>query len=107
MHEGVTEDGVLSTCGICGCQVYMLDPAEMDWICDPCSMDGWSGIRKAYRLRRGDVISWGGRRMVILQEEDWGKRRVFQVRKDDGTTGDLVMRSIQAVYIHTDRDPSA
>ena len=35
-HEGVFEDGVLSTCGICQRQIHMLDPEEMDWICDDC-----------------------------------------------------------------------
>ena len=51
-HEGVFEDGVLATCGICGVRTHMLDPEEMDWICDPCSTAGWTGFTSAYMVHQ-------------------------------------------------------
>jgi len=106
MHEGHVEDGVLSTCGICGCEVYMLDPDEMSWICDPCSMDGWSGFKSAYRLRRGDVIHRRGERFVVLFEESFGKRILVELRGEKGQVFDLMLRATDKVYVHTDHDAS-
>jgi len=104
MHEGVTEDGVLSTCGICGCQVHMLDPEEMDWICDPCSLDGWSGFKSAYRLRRGDVIHRNGQRLVVLYDEGFGKRVLITLKGEKGQEFEVMLRATDKVYIHMDRD---
>lgn len=104
MHEGVCEDGVLSTCGICGCQVHMLDPEEMDWICDPCSMDGWSGIQSAWRLRRGDRIHRKGSSFVVLFEESFGKRILLSLRGEQGQVFDLMLRATDKVYIHMNRE---
>jgi len=108
MHEGHTEDGVLSTCGICGCEVYMLDPAEMDWICDPCSLDGWSGFKSAWRLRRGDVIhrtlKGYGEQFVVLFEESFGKRILVTLRGTKDVQFDLMLRATDKVYVHCDRE---
>lgn len=103
MHEGVTEDGVLSTCGICGCEVYMLDPEEMDWICDPCSMDGWSGIQSAWKLIPGDQIRVGRRTAVVLSTEDFGKQVWLECRDENGENFAVIRRNAQKVYIHSDR----
>jgi len=104
MHEGVVEDGVLATCGVCGCETHMLDPEEMDWICDPCSMDGWSGIQSAWRLRRGDRIHRNGKAMVVLYEDPMGKRILIGVRDEDGKVFDLMLRATDKVYIHMNRE---
>jgi len=106
MHEGHTEDGVLSTCGICGCEVYMLDPAEMDWICDPCSLDGWSGFKSAWRLRRGDIIHRRGESFTVLYEEAFGLKVLLSLRGEKGQEFDLMLRATDKVYIHLDRDES-
>jgi hypothetical protein len=103
MHEGVYEDGVLSTCGICGCQVHMLDPDEMDWICDPCSLDGWSGVQSAWRLRRGDVIHRNCSRLVVLDEESFGKRVMLGLRAENGAEFNILFRATDKVYVHSDR----
>jgi len=103
MHEGAVEDGRICDCQICGVTTHMLDPKEMNEVCDDCSFAGWGHVKMAYRLRRGDVIFRGGRQSVILQEEDWGKRRMLQVRDDDGKVGDLLLRSTDLVHVHMDR----
>jgi hypothetical protein len=103
MHnEGPEEDGVLSACGICGCEVYMLDPEEMDWICDPCSYDGWSGFKTAYRLSAGDVISVKTTRCVVTYVEDHGKRVIVGVT--GYRTPELLFRATDKVYIHMTRE---
>jgi hypothetical protein len=104
MHEGVTEDGVLSTCGICGCQVYMLDPDEMDWICDPCSLDGWSGFKSAWKLTPGDVIHRRGQRLVVLYNEGFGKRVMLSLRGESGVEFDAIFRAVDKIYVHCDRE---
>jgi hypothetical protein len=103
MHEGVVEDGVLATCGICGCQVHMLDPEEQDWICDPCSMDGWSGTKSAWRLRRGDVIHRNGEALAVVYDESFGKRVCITVQGEKGQIFDLMLPAVARVYIHMNR----
>jgi hypothetical protein len=103
MHDGVVEDGVLATCGICGCRVHMLDPEEMDWICDPCSMDGWSGTKSAWRLRRGDVIHRNGQQFVVVYDEGFGKRVMITLKGESGVEFDIMLRATDRVYIHMNR----
>jgi hypothetical protein len=103
MNDGTVEDGRIVDCRICGVTTHMIDPEEMNEVCDACSIGGWGHVKKAYLLRRGDVIFRGGRQSVILQEEDWGKRRMLQVRDDDGKVGDLLLRSTDLVHVHMDR----
>lgn len=107
MHEGTIEDGRIVDCAICARTVHMIDPEEMNEVCDDCSFAGWGHVKKAYLLRRGDVIWRRGRRSVVLQEEDWGKRRMLQVRDMDGQVGDLCLRALDLVHVHMDRDESA
>jgi hypothetical protein len=88
-HEGVYEDGVLATCGICGCRVHMLDPEEMDWICDPCSTEGWAGTISAWKLQQGHVVSFRGVTELVLRVNSRGKRVSFETRTP---TGDYLLR---------------
>jgi hypothetical protein len=104
MHEGHTEDGVLSTCGICGCQVHMLDPEEMDWICDPCSLDGWSGFKSAWRVTPGDVVKIGSNKLVVLGTEDFGKQVWLECRREDGTEAAWVQRCTTKLYVQANRE---
>ena len=104
-HEGVYEDGVLSTCGICGCRVHMLDPDEMDWICDPCSTFGWSGTLSAWKLQQGHIVSLNGSTELVLRMDHRGKLVSFETKD---CKGDFVLRFRKAtarIYIHADSDP--
>ena len=100
-HEGVFEDGVLSTCGICGCRVHMLDPDEMDWICDPCSTEGWAGFTSAYKLRRGNVVSIRGTVYTVLGTSEVGRFTELELR-DHAKPGTALrfMRGTAKVYVH-------
>jgi hypothetical protein len=104
-HEGVFEDGVLATCGICGCRVHMLDPEEMDWICDPCSTEGWAGVKQARKLRRGHRVSIRGREGLVVSANDVG--RYVELEMLDGE-GNFILRFIRGhvpVYVHEYGDP--
>jgi len=84
----------------------MLDPEEMDWICDPCSMEGWSGFKSAWRLEPGDVI-WLGQQgsATILAVEDHARLRWLTLRWEDGDQGNAGISQTRKVYVHTDRQP--
>ena len=105
-HEGVYEDGVLATCGICGCRVHMLDPDEMDWICDPCSTAGWAGFTSAWKLRPGNVISLRGDAYVVLGTDEVGKWTELELRPVNGAERQLrFVRGTRKVYVHEEGVP--
>jgi len=107
-HEGVFEDGVLATCGICGVRTHMLDPEEMDWICDPCSTAGWTGFTSAYKLRPGNVISLKGDAYVVLSTDQVGKWTELEYRPVNGEAKFLrFFRATRKVYIHGQGVPIA
>jgi len=102
-HEGVYEDGVLATCGICGCRVHMLDPEEMDWICDPCSTEGWAGFTSAYKLRRGNVICLRQRVFEVLGTSEVNRFTELELReRGDESEAKILrfVRSTRKVYVH-------
>ncbi|RPH69118.1 hypothetical protein EHM76_07305 [bacterium] len=99
-HEGVYEDGVLSTCGICGCRVHMLDPDEMDWICDPCSTAGWAGTISAWKLRKGHIVSLNGNTHAVVSADMVGKWVEVETRDCKGDLGLRFMRATKRVYVH-------
>lgn len=107
-HEGVFEDGVLATCGICGVRTHMLDPEEMDWICDPCSTAGWTGFTSAYKLRAGNVISLKGESYVVLSTDQVGKWTELEYRPVNGEAKYFrFFRATRKVYIHGQGVPIA
>jgi hypothetical protein len=104
-HEGVFEDGVLATCGICGVETHMLDPEEMDWICDPCSTEGWAGVKQARKIRRGHRVSIRGRQGLVISADNVGRFVEIETIDPDGNTSLRFMRHEKLVYVHEQGDP--
>ena len=108
-HEGVYEDGRLAACGVCGRVTHMLDPEEMDWICDPCSTDGWAGTLPVWKLQQGHVVSLkgDGTSELVLRVDHRGRRVSFETRTPGG---DYVLRFravTRRVYVHERSYPQA
>jgi len=104
-HEGVFEDGELAHCGICQRQVHMLDPQEMDWICDDCSTEGWSGVKQAWKLRRGHRVSIRGKQALVISVNDVGRYVELEMLDSEGNFILRFMRGYLPVYVHEYGDP--
>jgi hypothetical protein len=102
MHEGITEDGRICDCKICGVTTHMLDPEEMNEVCDDCSLAGWGATKSVWKLTRGDVVHIGKRTAVVLSTEDFGKQTWLELRDATGEFA-VVQRNATQVHVHMDK----
>jgi hypothetical protein len=82
----------------------MLDPEEQDWICDPCSTDGWAGTTSAWKLRRGHVVSLKHERHLVLAVDEVGRFIGVETLDPNGAFVLRFMRATKRVYVHEQGD---